>query len=168
MTELKDLRKKSGMTQSEAAARIGVSLRSYIAYENDIEKAGTPKSRFLLSEMSEICRVDEEHGILTIEEIKAVCGEILKDYAVQYCYLFGSYAKGKASPISDIDLLISDETTGLRFYELAENLRERLHKKIDLLDVKQLVGNKDLLNKVLKDGIRIYGYDGPSGREGNG
>jgi hypothetical protein len=32
-----------------------------------------------------------------------------------------------------------------------------LHKKIDLLDVKQLAGNAELLNEVLKDGIKIYG-----------
>ena len=81
----------------------------------------------------------------------------IKAYAVQYCYLFGSYAKGKATERSDVDLLVSSETTGLRFYELAEKLREKLRKKIDLLDVKQLAGNSELLNEVLKDGIRIYG-----------
>ena len=85
------------------------------------------------------------------------CNEIMKDYPVQYCWLFGSYAKGKATDASDVDLLISSGTTGLRFYELAEKLRERLHKKIDLLDLKQLTGNEELLNEVLKDGIRIYG-----------
>ena len=36
-------------------------------------------------------------------------------------------------------------------------LREKLHKRIDLLDVKQLSENTDLINEVLKDGIRIYG-----------
>ena len=76
---------------------------------------------------------------------------------MQYCYLFGSYAKGKASPVSDIDLLVSSGVTGLKFYELTEKLREKLHKKIDLLDVKQLSENTDLINEVLKDGIRIYG-----------
>ena len=118
---------------------------------------GTPKYRLFLAEMSEIGRLDEEHGILTMDEIKEACGEILKDYSVQYCYLFGSYAKGKATESSDVDLLISSETTGLRFYELTEKLRERLCKKIDLLDVKQLAGNEELLNEVLKDGVRIYG-----------
>ena len=107
--------------------------------------------------MSEISRLDEEHGILSIEEIRTACSEIMKDYSVQYCYLFGSYAKGKASAASDVDLLISSETTGLRFFELTEKLRTRLHKKIDLLDMKQLTGNAELLNEVLKDGIKIYG-----------
>ena len=157
MTELKAQRLKNGMTQQEAARKIGVSLRSYISYENEAAKTGTPKYRFLLAEISEIGKKDEEHGILTLEEIRKACGEIMKDYPVQYCYLFGSYAKGNAVGTSDIDLVISPETTGLRFYELTEKLRRRMNKKIDLLDMKQLSGNEKLLNEVLKDGIKIYG-----------
>ena len=157
MTELKALRVKSGMTQREAAGRIGISLRSYISYETDEGKSGTPKYRFLLAELREASRVDEEHGILTVKEIGEACSEIMKEYPVQYCYLFGSYAKGKATDTSDIDLLVSTEATGLRFYEMAERLRERLNKKIDLLDLGQLIGNEELLNEILKDGIRIYG-----------
>ena len=157
VTELKSLRLKSGLTQKEAAQKIGISLRSYISYENTESLSGTPKYRFLLAEMSEFARLDEEHGILTVDGIRDSCAEILKDYPVSFCYLFGSYAKGKASPESDVDLLISSDVTGLRFYKLTEKLREALHKKIDLLDAKQLVGNADLLNEVLKDGIRIYG-----------
>ena len=136
---------------------IGVSLRSYISYENEKELAETPKYRFLLREMKEITRVDEEHGILTVDEIKQICNGILVNYPVQFCYLFGSYAKGKASAASDIDLVISSDISGLRFYELTEKLREALHKKIDILDMKQLAGNEKLLNEVLKDGIKIYG-----------
>lgn len=157
MTELKEQRLKNRMTQREAAEKAGISLRSYISYENQEDKKGTPMYRLLLAEMSELGRLDEEHGILTMEEIREACGGIMKDYAVQYCYLFGSYAKGKATERSDVDLLVSSETTGLRFYELAEKLREKLRKKTDLLDVKQLAGNSELLNEVLKDGIRIYG-----------
>ena len=157
MTELKSLRLKNKLTQKEAAKKIGISLRSYIPYENQAVLTGTPKYRFLLAEMNEMTRLDEEHGVLTTDEIKTVCGGILKDYPVQYCYIFGSYAKGKATAASDVDLLISSGITGLRFYELTEKLREALHKKIDLLDVKQLAGHIDLLDEVLKDGMKIYG-----------
>ena len=157
VTELRSLRLKSRLTQKEAARKIGISLRSYVSYENEETLAGTPKYRFLLSEMRELARLDEEHGTLTVDEIRTICNEVLKDYPVQYCYLFGSYAKGKATATSDVDLLISSEITGLRFYELTEKLRESLRKKIDLLDVKQLAGNAELLNEVLKDGIKLYG-----------
>jgi len=95
--------------------------------------------------------------IYTISDLQNVIAPIAKKYQIPAIYLFGSYAKGKATERSDVDLLVSFETTGLRFYELAEKLREKLRKKIDLLDVKQLAGNSELLNEVLKDGIRIYG-----------
>ena len=36
------------------------------------------------------------------------------------------------------------------------NLKQ-LHKRIDLMDVKQLVNNEALLKEVLQDGIRVYG-----------
>jgi predicted nucleotidyltransferase len=126
-------------------------------YENDATKENTIKYRFLMQELQKINAVDEEHGILTTEQIRMCCKEILDAYQVEYCYLFGSYAKGKATEQSDVDLLISTKEKGLRFYEIAERLRESLHKKVDLLDVKQLVNNETLIDEMLKEGIKIYG-----------
>ena len=157
MTALKEMRISKQITQQEAARRLGISLRSYIIYENDATKENTIKYRFLMQELQKINAVDEEHGILTTEQIRMCCKEILDAYQVEYCYLFGSYAKGKATEQSDVDLLISTKEKGLRFYEIAERLRESLHKKVDLLDVKQLVNNETLIDEMLKEGIKIYG-----------
>ena len=38
--------------------------------------------------------------------IKEKCKLVLDEYPVNYCILFGSYAKGKAGESSDVDLLI--------------------------------------------------------------
>ena len=95
--------------------------------------------------------------MISKDDLVRICSEILSEYDVDYCYLFGSYAKGKASGSSDVDLLISAKVTGLKYYELVERLREALHKKVDMLDTKQLLKNEALLNEVLKEGIRIYG-----------
>lgn len=157
MTELKSRRIAMKLTQQEAAKRLGVSRRSYVVYENDESKVGSVKYRFLLQELEKMNQLDEDHGILSMEQIKSVCADVFASYDVEFCYLFGSYAKGKAKETSDVDLLLSTETSGLRFYELAEKLREGLHKKIDLLDLKQLMGNAELLREVLKEGVRIYG-----------
>ena len=35
--------------------------------------------------------------------------------------------------------------------------RRTFHKKVDVLDHKQLLKNDALLNEVLKDGVKIYG-----------
>ena len=100
---------------------------------------------------------DEEHGKLTLDDIKRICTEVFNKYSVDYCYLFGSYAKGKETELSDVDLLVSVPLDGLKFYELVEVLRENLRKKVDLLDVSQLNKNPALLQEVLKDGVKIYG-----------
>ena len=100
--------------------------------------------------------IDEEHGLLTLDMIKSISVPIFEEYNVNYAYLFGSYAKGKAKETSDVDILISMPLNGLAFYELAERLRERLKKKIDLLDESQLENNTVLVKEILQDGIKIY------------
>ena len=154
---LKQLRKQKRLTQKEVALQIGISLRSYQSYETNPALKNTLKYRFIISELERINRIDEENGILRIKDIQEGCAEVFRNYPVEACILFGSYAKNTASPSSDIDLVVSADVQGLQFYELAESLREQLHKRIDLLDVKQLVNNKALLKEVLRDGIRIYG-----------
>ena len=157
MTELRELRTQNKLSQRQAAEQLGVSLRSYVTYENDERLVMTPKYRYLLREMQDLYRLDEEHGVLSVEDIRAICGQIFPLYQVEYAFLFGSYAKGTAREESDVDLLVSVPALGLQFYELAERLREKLHKRVDLLGLEQLTGNRELLSEVLKEGIRIYG-----------
>lgn len=157
MSELKDLRLSKKLTQEDASVLLGVSLRSYKTYENDLSKSNTLKYRYMFEMLEKHVTLDEEHGILTLEDIKAACKTVLDEYEVKYCILFGSYAKGKATETSDVDLLISTDVTGLRFFGMVERLRTELHKKVDLLDLRQLNNNEALLDEILKDGIKIYG-----------
>jgi predicted nucleotidyltransferase len=101
--------------------------------------------------------IDEENGILSIDDIKSITANVLNKYNVNFCYLFGSYAKNKATETSDIDLLIDIDITGLDFFGLVEELRIELCKKIDLLKINQLLNNEELLKEILKSGIKIYG-----------
>ena len=107
--------------------------------------------------MEKVNFIDEEHGLLTVDDITRKCFEVFNRYDVKFCYLFGSYAEGKETPSSDVDLLISADVKGLKFYGLAEELRETLSKKVDLLDINQLKDNLPLMEEILKDGIKIYG-----------
>ena len=157
MSELKDLRIEKKMTQQEVADYIGISLRSYKSYENDEKKRGTIKYRYIIEQLTKINFIDEEHGLLTVDEIRRKTSKVLELYDVNFCYLFGSYAKGKETPISDVDLLISANVKGLKFYGLVEELRTVLKKRVDVLDVSQLMGNMELTEEILKDGIKIYG-----------
>ncbi len=157
MCSLKDIRIEKKLTQQEVANLMGMSLRSYVSYENDETKQNTIKYKYLLEKLNNINKIDEEHGIIHQQDIIEVCSQVLSEYDVDYCYLFGSYAKGKATEHSDVDLMISTNVTGLKFYGLVEKLREKLHKKVDLIDFRQLMKNEKLCSEVFKDGIKIYG-----------
>jgi len=153
---IKTLRQQLGLTQSEASSIVDIPLRTYKEYENNPAKVGTIKYDYILRILQDKALVDEDHGILTFEKIQTICASIFKDKDVDCCILFGSYARGKATEKSDIDLLISTNITGLKYYGLVEELREKLHKRIDALDIRQLEENMELLNNILKEGIRIY------------
>ncbi len=154
---LRELRINKSLTQKQAADFVGVPLRTYSNYENDIKKQSTIKYEYIMEKLRTYGYIDEEHGILTLDQIKSACTDVFTENSVEFCYLFGSYAKGTATNTSDVDLLISTDLSGLNFYELVENLRQSLNKKVDVLDQHQIANNFELTNEILKDGIKIYG-----------
>ena len=157
MNELLLMRKNLGYTQDKMAQMLNISRKTYIKYEKLQNENANPKYHYYVYRTKQFALVDEEHGILSIDSIKKAVNKVMKEYDIKSCFLFGSYAKGKAKEKSDVDLLISTSEKGMRFYEIAELLRENLKKKIDLLDLAQLNNNPALVQEVLKDGIKIYG-----------
>ena len=155
--KLKEIRQLYHLTQVACAEYLGIPLRTYKRYESDEEKIPPIKRAFILSKLEELGKTDEDHGVLSTEAIKRICADVFQDYAVDYCYLFGSYAKGKATETSDVDLFLSTEAEGLRFYGLVDALRVALNKRVDVLDQRQIDGNEKLLREILKDGVKIYG-----------
>mgnify|MGYP001044435587 CR=1 FL=1 len=74
----------------------------------------------------------------SVEEIIALLREhypyLAAEYGVKRIGLFGSYAKGQPSDMSDVDMVVEFERPiGLRFVELAEYLEHLLGRKVDLL-----------------------------------
>lgn len=154
---LKQLRKQKNLTQAECAKYLGIPVRTYQNYETDESKTASMKYAFMIQKLEQYGFVDETHGILSVQQIKDICTDIFTDIDVEYCYLFGSYAKGKATETSDVDLLISASISGMLFFDLVERLREGLKKKVDVLNREQLNNNPELINEILKDGIKVYG-----------
>lgn len=154
---LKETRKSKKLTQPQAASLVNISLRSYKSYENDASKAGSLKYNYMLELLAKYNPIDEDHGILSTLQIEQQCKPIFDEYKISYAYLFGSYAKNKAKETSDVDILVSSEIKGLKFYGFVEKIKTALQKKVDILDMNQLKENPDLLNEILKDGVKIYG-----------
>ncbi len=156
-TSLRDLRKEANLTQSEVANMSHISLRSYQSYENDESKRDTITYDYLVRLLDDLVRVDEENGLLTIEDIKEGCQRVLSKYDVKCAYLYGSYAKGHQKENSDVDLFIISEETGLRYFGLIEELREELHKRVEIVTQRKMKNDPDFLfNEVLTCGIKVY------------
>ena len=152
---LKEIRTNKGLTQEQAALLINVPLRTYKRYETDESYVDSYKYKMFVNELNNKTLVDEEHGLLTIEQIKEIVTPILNKYDIHYCYLFGSYAEGRARENSDVDLLIETEITGLRFFGIVEELRMKLAKKVDLLRLKDIQPDNPIALEILKNGIKI-------------
>ena len=154
---LRNIRKRCKLTQKEAAEILGVSLRSYKSYEKEPEKETSIKYQYMVDRLSALNPIDETHGILSLDDIRDQCKTIFAEYPISFAYLFGSYAKNKATETSDVDLLIATEITGLRFYGLVDKIKAALRKNVDVMTTDQLKDNKELIDEILRDGVKIYG-----------
>lgn len=157
---LKELRSEYKLSQQEAAAILGVPERTYRRYELEEDYGSEIKRRAFVELLNRQCEITEEKGLLTVGIIKEKVRELFDNEfpgQIDFCYLFGSYAKGLANEKSDVDLYVSSSLTGLRFVGLMERLRQTLHKKVDLIRSSELNSNIDLVNEILKGGIKIYG-----------
>ena len=151
--ELKELRKQIGLTQPEAAVILNIPFRTYCRYEDEKQYENT----FKYNQMIAILNKYAEGMVLKLGTIKAVVSDILSKHDVSTCYLFGSYAKGKATGASDIDLMIVSDIEGIELYQIIDDLENMLKKKVDLIRLEAAIQNVKLMNEILKDGIKIYG-----------
>lgn len=75
------------------------------------------------------------NDILTTEYIKKETKSIFEKYDfIEKVYLIGSYAKGKATSNSDIDIVvILNENVGMKLYSLYDNFENTLKKRVDVM-----------------------------------
>ena len=158
--ELKEKRMGYNISQQRAADIVGIPLRTYVRYEDDDNYGDSLKRKAIINAIDECCEINEDKGILSIEQIKKSIQKLFdSEYKdkIEFCYLFGSYAKGYANDKSDVDLCVSTSLSGLDFAGLSEKLRNVLHKRIDLIRLNNLKDNVELINEIMKVGIKIFG-----------
>lgn len=92
--------------------------------------------------------------IYTIEELKKILEEILKNFEVKRATLFGSYAKNLATPTSDIDIVIDSEgkLLNINFYGLLEDLVQKLQKNIDLFEISEIQKGSRIYKDIQNEG----------------
>ena len=157
---LLETRQNYNLSQMQAASSLGIPLRTYVRYEKDNEYGSSLKRKAMVETLNKKFEVTETKGLLTLEEIQSKVKKLFDEKyngQINFCFLFGSYAKGYATEKSDIDICVSTSLTGFKFIGISEAVRSVLHKKVDIVQFENLNDNLELINEILKDGIKIYG-----------
>lgn len=95
--------------------------------------------------------------VYSVREIENVLYPVFASHGVRRAVLFGSYAKGVATPRSDVDILVDSGLRGLAFFGLLESVTSTLHVPVDLIDVTQVENGSQIEREIQKTGVEIYG-----------
>ena len=89
-------------------------------------------------------------------EAKRVLAPVFYRYGVTWAVLFGSIAKGTATPKSDLDLLVRSDLKGLQFVGLIEAVREAAGMPVDVFDVSHIERGSLIDREIQATGVTIY------------
>lgn len=96
--------------------------------------------------------------VYTIEEIKKILEEILKNEPVYQVILFGSYAKNEATKKSDMDLIIDTKAKlrGFALLKLICKIQETMQKDIDGFEKYEIINNSRIDKEIKETGVIVY------------
>lgn len=96
-------------------------------------------------------------SVLSIDEIRNIVKALLQKYHAEYALLFGSYARGEATPDSDIDIIIvgGENFTPRNIFALAEDLREMSGRDADVFELCEINHGSPFYESVMKEGVKI-------------
>ena len=124
---------------------------SLVSKESSIQRIGDPWIKLIETksikyniDMKSIINFDEE-------SVK----KILPNYGITDAYVFGSFARGEATEMSDLDLLVTFPANLTLFQnsQLQEELEKMLSRRVDLISIKNT--SKRLMNRIKEDLIPL-------------
>ena len=94
--------------------------------------------------------------VYTLNEIRQIAGPIASRYGIAALYLFGSYARGDATPASDLDFRVDRDgvTDLLALGGLYDDLEHGFGKKLDVMTTQML--SPAFLNRIRPEEVLIY------------
>lgn len=96
--------------------------------------------------------------MITLVDISAAVSRVLSRYDVREAYLFGSFARGAQTSVSDIDLrLVCGETmTFGTLYELSLELEEELGREVEIVTNPPERMRPAFRKNIEQDEVRLY------------
>jgi len=78
------------------------------------------------------------HPVNTIDDIIAGCRPVFQKYGIKKAILFGSFARGRQTRKSDIDLILIQETEK-RYFDRFDGILSDLHRSLRGRDIEVFI-----------------------------
>ena len=94
---------------------------------------------------------------ISTTKLKRLLNPVFTKHDVDRVYLFGSYAKGKATPKSDIDLFVDSQLRGLKFVGLIEDIAHvTKNHDVDVINTTHIDPNSQIAHEIQNSGVLLY------------
>ena len=96
--------------------------------------------------------------MLTVNEIKELVTPLVKGYPVYRIILFGSYARGEATALSDIDLIIDSraQLNAFDYFGIIGDIVKAMPVKVDVFELDEVKRPSSMFDNIIKEGVIIY------------
>ena len=96
--------------------------------------------------------------MLSIEEIKSYIIPVVEKYPIEKVILYGSYARGNASDVSDVDLVVESRgrLRNRKIFALGGELLDVLPVRVDVYDILEIENPSTMYENIQKEGVVIY------------
>lgn len=157
---IQTVRENLGLTQTELSNILNIPVKSIRNWEQNLR---VPSDYMVELIVDRVLRYEQENKIEDKENyipsfltIKEKAKSIISNYNIDRVYLYGSYANGTQTSLSDIDLYMISDIDDLDFFGVIEDLRNVLNKRIDLLSNKTIKKDSPIYKEIERTGILIY------------
>ncbi|MCL2047258.1 MAG: nucleotidyltransferase domain-containing protein [Defluviitaleaceae bacterium] len=96
--------------------------------------------------------------MLALDHIADILKPVLEKQGIYKATVFGSYARGNATPASDIDLVVDSKggLKGIAFFIASDEISKALPIKSDIYEQREIKEGSALYNEILREGVTIY------------
>ena len=94
--------------------------------------------------------------VYTVSQLRGILMPVFQKNRVRKAVLFGSYSKGKATPQSDVDIMVDSGLHGLAFFGLMDDVCESLDCDVDLIDTRDVIPDSRVDHEIRSTGVVIY------------
>lgn len=93
--------------------------------------------------------------VYTMDELSGMLKPIIRRHNVEKAVLFGSYARGSATPQSDLDVLVygGEGFRNRSVFAIAEELHEVSGKRVDVYERGEILDDSPLLEAIEREGV---------------